>query len=91
MSELPSVFSKTGAFQPLPSEVVDSLDDQRRASYAKLSRCSADLKAADTAVASSIVNIKAAHDAVTEHEKFMTANFPKVTFHDLWKSEVKGQ
>ena len=91
MSELPSVFSKTRCVPPLPSEVLDSLDPARRAAYEKLHRCADDLKAADAAVAGSISNIKVANDAVTEHEKFMTAHFPKVTFHDLWKSEVKGQ
>lgn len=90
MQELPSVFSKTGAFQPLPSEQMDLLDDQRRASYTKLEQAAENLKAADDAVAQSIVSIKQAHDAVVEHEKFMTANFPKREFHDLWRETFKS-
>lgn len=84
MIDLPSVFSKAGAFQALPSEALESLDDHRRASYTKLQQAAENLKAADNAVAESISNIKAANNAVVEHEKFIAA-MPTITFHDVWR------
>lgn len=90
MSELPSVFSKTGAFQPLPSEQIELLDEARHAAYEKLRKCADDLKAADATLAETIVNIKAANAEVTKHEAFMSATFPKREFHDLWKETFKG-
>ena len=62
----------------------------RRAAYEKLQQCADDLKVADAAVVESISNIKAANQELVAHEAFMTAHFPKITFHDLWKSEVRN-
>ena len=89
MTEL-SVLSKTGTFMPLPDEIVAAFDEARRASYAKLAKCAADLKAADDAVAESIGAIKQANAAVIEHEKFIAATLPKREFHDLWRETFKG-
>jgi hypothetical protein len=90
MIDLPSIFDSRGTFTPLPDAVVANFDEARRASYAKLSKASAELKAADTAVAQSMADIKSANDAVTEQEAFMRKAFPKREFHDLWREAFKG-
>jgi hypothetical protein len=90
MQELPSIFDSRGTFRDLPSDVVDSLDDARRATYQKIKACAANLKTADDAVAASIENIKSANAEVTAHEKFIAATFPKRDFHSLWLETVKG-
>lgn len=84
MSELPSIFDARGAFQELPSEVFDSLDDAHRATYQKIQRCAADIAAADKAVAASIENIKTRFDEVRDFEKLMAA-IPQPAFMDLWR------
>lgn len=84
MSELPSIFDARGAFQELPDDVVASLDDGHRATYAKIRQCAADLKVADTAVADAIEQIKTSYDDVTKLEKFMAA-IPQPTYLDLWR------
>jgi hypothetical protein len=90
MTELPSIFDSRGTFRDLPSDVVDSLDDARRATYQKIKTCAANLKTADDAVAASIENIKSANAEVTAHEKFMRTAFPKREFHDLWRETFKS-
>jgi hypothetical protein len=91
MNALPSLFDSRGAFVELPSDILDSLDDARAATYQKIKRCADDLKAADAAVAVSICNIKLANDAVVKHDAFMASAFKPITHHDLWLAEVKGK
>lgn len=87
MQEL-SVFSKTGAFTPLPDEVVATFDEARAASYARLVTCADDLKAADAGVAASIEAIKEANAEVVAQEKLVAA-LPKRDFYSLWRETFK--
>ena len=82
---LPSIYNSRGVFQPLPTDVVATLDDGRRATYAKIERAAADLKIADDLVAAAIAKCKAASDAVVEFKAFADKEFPKLTFQQLWK------
>ena len=84
MSELPIIFNSRGEFQEITDpEILESLG-ARRAAYDKIRKCADDLKVADAAVAESISNVKLAHGAVTEQEKFVAA-MPKISFHDVWR------
>jgi hypothetical protein len=85
MIDLPPLFGPKGAFVPLADDVLASLDQVHAVAYEGVASAARELEAADAAV-------KAAQDRVTScirdrdaAEQYVTDNYPKLTFHDLWR------
>jgi hypothetical protein len=91
MTDLPPLFGPKGAFCPLDDAQLASLNQMRAVAYEGVASAARELEAADAAV-------KAAQERVTScvrdrdaAEQYITDNYQKLTFHDLWRQTVKGR
>jgi hypothetical protein len=84
MSELPNVFDGPN-FVPLAEEVILTLSNEAAAAYIILANAADLMIGADGAVADAQAHVAACVAEVGAAEKYLVDNFPRPTFHELWK------
>lgn len=90
MTELPSLFDSRGIFIPLDDAVLASLGELERTAYHTVRDASAIMVACDTAVQSAEDGLSENVQLKNEAEQYLTDNFPKPTFQDLWRETRRG-
>ena len=82
---IPAVFSDKGVFQELDDAALAGLSQLQAAAYLALADAAHELAAKDQAVAAAQDRVTNCIRDLREAQQYLTDNYPKITFQDLWR------
>jgi hypothetical protein len=83
-----NIFGKSGEFVLPPQEQLDALDAPTRERFEGVKTAYDEMKSAEAATQAATLEVAHAVETLDKAEKYRAKNFPKPTFHDLWKQNT---